>query len=157
MIDTRFQTAFQIILFIAFNDERGKRSTSGELAAAVGSNASYVRGMLGPLIRRGILRSFSGKGGGWVLARPPAEISLSEIYGSITSAPVIWATRKQSVLEDRSASTLFSVLQVKAEKAVLESLRDKSIASSMLELKAMGTVPLISNNEPRLNEKRRRS
>ncbi len=47
----------------------------------------FTRKMLQPLVRQGILKSHRGPGGGFVFARPPAEISLRMVVEGIEGGP----------------------------------------------------------------------
>ena len=50
-----------------------------ELAKAAGVPAPFLSKVLGRLADRGLLRSRRGRGGGFVLGRPAAEITLADI------------------------------------------------------------------------------
>jgi Rrf2 family protein len=54
--------------------------TSDELAACLRTHPVVIRRTLAGLRAGGIVTSAKGHGGGWTLARPPAAISLREVY-----------------------------------------------------------------------------
>src|SRR5262249_15610068 len=54
--------------------------SSDELAASTNANPVYLRPALGPLRDARLLRSRRGVGGGWLLERPAASISLDEVW-----------------------------------------------------------------------------
>ena len=61
--------------------EAGERPTTSEaLAAHCQTNPVVVRRSLAGLREAGIVASVKGHGGGWTMARPPATISLREVY-----------------------------------------------------------------------------
>ncbi len=63
----------------------GDRSvTSAELADGFGTSPVVIRRVLGQLHRAGLTTSRRGAGGGTVLARPAAEISLGDAYRAVT-------------------------------------------------------------------------
>lgn len=57
-----------------------RQLTSAEIAEHSDTNAVVVRRTLGSLRERGIVNSEKGHSGGWMLARPPAEINLADVY-----------------------------------------------------------------------------
>jgi Rrf2 family protein len=61
--------------------EAGERpTTSEELATHCQTNPVVVRRSLARLREAGIVASVKGHGGGWTVARPPASITLREVY-----------------------------------------------------------------------------
>ena len=69
MIDLRFSTALQMVLSVALADKDGFRCTSRTLAEGLGTNASFIRKLLIPLTREGMIVAAIGKGGGLHLGR----------------------------------------------------------------------------------------
>ncbi len=64
-----------------------------QLAAAQGVPANYLVQILLELKAKGIAKSVRGKEGGYLLARPPAEISLGDVlravHGEVFDAPAL--------------------------------------------------------------------
>lgn len=64
-----------------------------ELAAEQGISANYLVQILLELKAQGIVRSLRGKDGGYILARPPARISLGDvlraIHGQVFDTPAL--------------------------------------------------------------------
>ncbi len=73
----------------------GEPVTSEQLAQAMATNPVVVRRVMAGLRERGIVRSEKGHGGGWTLARDPAEITLADIYRAV-GAPTIIAMGHRS-------------------------------------------------------------
>ena len=90
-------------------------ASSAELAAALGTHAVVIRRLLGSLRSSGIVESRSGRGGGWAIARDPAQVRLSDIYGAFASA----RSQPQSAL-DRALDS--------ADAAYLARLSEFSLA-----------------------------
>lgn len=67
----------------------GAPCTAAELAAATRLPAGYLAKVLQSLARAGIVRSQRGLGGGFVLARPAAEISALELVNAVDPIPRI--------------------------------------------------------------------
>lgn len=58
----------------------GATTTSAELAASVNAEPSFVRRSVTKLARAGLVLTTRGKYGSCALARPPADITLLDIY-----------------------------------------------------------------------------
>ncbi len=84
MLDYRFPTALQMVLSVAVAEQMGKRSTSAILAYGLEANPSFIRKLMVPLTRDGIIVSTLGRTGSIHLGRPAAEITLRDIYVSVT-------------------------------------------------------------------------
>ena len=80
MVATRFAVAIHILLLLAA--EPSSQATSGRIALSVGTNPVVIRRLAGQLARAGLLRIRRGPGGA-ELARPPAEITLAEIWAAM--------------------------------------------------------------------------
>ena len=74
----RFSVALHILAHLAEAEEHP--TTSEVLAAHCQTHPVVVRRSLAGLREAGIVASVKGHGGGWTLARPPATISLREVY-----------------------------------------------------------------------------
>ncbi len=75
--NSRFSVALHVLSHLAYAEGA---QTSEQLAACVGTNPVVVRRTLAGLREAGLVGSTSGAGGGWVLARDPARISLRDVY-----------------------------------------------------------------------------
>jgi Rrf2 family protein len=74
----RFSVALHILAHLA---EAGEQPTTSEvLAAHCQTHPVVVRRSLAGLREAGIVAAVKGHGGGWTLARPPATVSLREVY-----------------------------------------------------------------------------
>ena len=94
MIDLRFPTALQIMLFLAVADSSPVRGmTSAQLAKGMGVQSSFIRRFLAPLSASGLILATQGKAGGVRLARPSEQIGLQEIYRAIIGDKKIWQAR----------------------------------------------------------------
>lgn len=85
--NTQFTVGLHAMVMLAHADEHGSDEwlSSDRIAVSAGTNPVYVRRVLGHLRRAGYVRSTPGANGGWQLSRPPAEITLSEVWTAITS------------------------------------------------------------------------
>ncbi len=57
MLDYRFPTALQMVLSVAMAEQLGQRSTSAILAYGLEANPSFIRKLMVPLTRDGIIVS----------------------------------------------------------------------------------------------------
>ncbi|MDJ0767544.1 MAG: Rrf2 family transcriptional regulator [Ilumatobacter sp.] len=82
-VSTRGDYACRALLSLALRvDETGPTSVR-DIADRTGLPQPYLEQILLALKGAGIVRSKRGVGGGYVLARPPAEIRLSEILSAV--------------------------------------------------------------------------
>lgn len=75
-MDTKFSVAIHILTMVS---ESKEILSSQALATSVGSNASYIRKVIGLLKNADLIKSHQGKMG-YQLTKSPKEISLLEIY-----------------------------------------------------------------------------
>ena len=76
--NTHFAMAVHVLSALAFNE--GKLVGSADLARSIGTNPSFLRGLLGQLREGGLIETRLGTGGGSALARSPEQISLLDVY-----------------------------------------------------------------------------
>ncbi|HEY4345384.1 MAG TPA: Rrf2 family transcriptional regulator [Parvibaculum sp.] len=94
--DSRLSGILHVLLHMA---EHEGPSTSEALARAMQTNPVVVRRILGGLRERGLVQSERGHGGGWVLARDLAEISLRDVHDAI-GGPALLAVGNRSQASD---------------------------------------------------------
>lgn len=78
-MDTKFSVAVHTLILIS---ESTGPITSEQMAASVGTNASYIRKILSLLKKAGIVDGRRGIGG-YTLTAAPAQLSLLEIYRAV--------------------------------------------------------------------------
>ena len=78
-MDTRFSIAIHLLVLISESDEL---LSSAQMAGSVGTNASFVRKVLGSLKKAGLIDSHRGRSG-FALKRPAGDISLLQIYQAV--------------------------------------------------------------------------
>ncbi|TGE09454.1 Rrf2 family transcriptional regulator [Hymenobacter fodinae] len=77
-MNTRFAVATHILAYLAHS--KGQPVSSEVLASSAGTHPVVVRRLMGNLRDAGLVQSQRGAGGGTVLARPAAEISLLDVF-----------------------------------------------------------------------------
>ncbi len=83
--NTHFSMAIHILSVLAYKD--GRVTGSEYLADSVGTNPSFLRGLIGRLKDAGLVETQLGKGGGARLARPPSKITLLDVYQATERGP----------------------------------------------------------------------
>ncbi|MEH1214402.1 Rrf2 family transcriptional regulator [Klebsiella pneumoniae] len=122
MLDYRFPTALQMVLSVAMAEQMGERSTSAILAYGLEANPSFIRKLMVPLTRDGIIVSTLGRNGSIHLGRPADKITLRDIYLSVIEDKKLWASRPDvpaRCVVSANACWYFKSVADEAEQAVL--------------------------------------
>jgi Rrf2 family protein len=82
-VSTRGDYASRALLSLALHIDEGGPTSVRDIAERTGLPQPYLEQILLALKGAGLVRSKRGVGGGYVLARPPAEIRLSEIVSAV--------------------------------------------------------------------------
>ncbi|RWR03638.1 transcriptional regulator [[Pantoea] beijingensis] len=138
MIDCRFPTALQMVLCIAMAEQVEKRSTSAILAYGLEANPSFIRKLMVPLTRDGIIVSTLGRNGSIHLGRAPDKITLRDIYVSVIEDKRIWAARPDVAARcvvSANACWYFKLIVDEAEQASLDVLERRTVADALEELR----------------------
>ncbi|MBI9023889.1 Rrf2 family transcriptional regulator [Enterobacter hormaechei] len=132
MLDYRFPTALQMVLSVAMAEQSGERSTSAILAYGLEANPSFIRKLMVPLARNGSIH----------LGRPAEEITLRDIYLSVTEDKKLWASRPDvpaRCVVSANACWYFKSIADEAEQASLAVLARHTVASALEEVKKADT------------------
>ena len=132
MLDYRFPTALQMVLSVAMAEQSGERSTSAILAYGLEANPSFIRKLMVPLGRNGSIH----------LGRPAEEITLRDIYLSVTEDKKLWASRPDvpaRCVVSANACWYFKSIADEAEQASLAVLARHTVASALEEVKKADT------------------
>jgi len=138
MLDYRFPTALQMVLSVAMAEQMGKRSTSAILAYGLEANPSFIRKLMVPLTRDGIIVSTLGRTGSIHLGRPASKITLRDIYTSVIEDKKLWASRPDVAprcLVSANLCWYFKSIADEAEQASLDVLEKRTVADALEELK----------------------
>ena len=118
--------------------------TSEQLAACHPTNPVVIRRDLAALRRAGVVHSTSGHGGGWTLARDPAQITVAEVYSAlgehVIALPVPGAGSPECLLEARVHQALGGVHE-ELEALLQERLGRITLADLVLDLSNHGFMP----------------
>ncbi|MDE7252873.1 MAG: Rrf2 family transcriptional regulator [Acetatifactor sp.] len=84
-MDTRFSSAIHTLILIAASE---KPMTSEDIAGSVGTNASYIRKIIGSLKKKDIVESHRGISG-YTLKPKAEELTLLQIYQAVNETESI--------------------------------------------------------------------
>jgi len=124
--------AARAVLGLARHYPEGVALRVEDVAAAQGVPPKYLPQILLELKSQGLVRSVRGKEGGYLLARPPAEITLADVlravHGTVFDAAALsgsncppelrraWQRLQQSVEDAAGAITFQQLLEESTEK-----------------------------------------
>lgn len=148
---SRFAVAVHVLAAIALH--KGEPVNSEKIAGSASTNAAVIRRLLSMLAEAGLVRARLGQGGGALLARPPAAISLLEVYRAVESEDLFALHRQAPDPEcfvGRHIQPVLCPVLGRAQRALESELRKVSIADI-----ARG-VELRLRREPAVRPARRR-
>jgi Rrf2 family transcriptional regulator, repressor of oqxAB len=151
MIDVRFPTALQMMLSLALAQAEGvERLSSAQLAEGVGSNPTFVRRLLVPLIQAGLVRSTMGRDGGVSLSVDAAKITLGEIYKATMGDKGLWTGRSDiphRCLVSCNVERFFGNLADQVDESVVRLLGRQTLADALLELRSLDAARVKNKKE----------
>jgi DNA-binding IscR family transcriptional regulator len=141
MVATRFAVALHILLLLA--DGAAADTTSGRMAASIGTNPVVVRRIAGLLVRAGLVVVQRGPGGA-SLARPAEHITLGDVWRAVhgTSQPLLRVHGRASQ-NDPVARRIPQLLRERfdlAERAMLADLAHTTLAELVTQLRRPAAV-----------------
>ena len=87
-MSTRGDYASRALLSLALHADGARPTSVRDIAERTGLPQPYLEQILLALKGAGLVRSKRGVGGGYVLARPPAELTLSQIVSAV-DGPIV--------------------------------------------------------------------
>jgi Rrf2 family protein len=121
--------AARAVLALARHYPDGGARRVEELAVAQGIPPNYLVQILIELKANSIVRSVRGKEGGYLLARPPAEITMGDllraVHGELLDTPALSDSRCPPELR-RAWTRLRTVLEEAANSITVQQLLDES-------------------------------
>jgi Rrf2 family protein len=127
--------AARAVLGLAHHYAKGEALKADELASGYGIPANYLVQILIELKAHNIVKSVRGKEGGYLLGRPPAEITLADvlrcIHGQVFDSPAL--TEPQCPPELRRAwLKLQENLNETAQAITFQSLIEESVGKEKM-------------------------
>jgi len=143
---TRFAVAAHALTALAVSG--GKPLRSEDLAFSANTGAVVIRGLLSRLSEAGLTRSQLGAGGGAMLARPPEEIRLLDVYKAVEDTELFSLHRTPPCKSCAVGGNILEALQPtldRARQAMEDELAKTTIADIAAEVAKLGkfSVPLV--------------
>lgn len=88
-VSTRGDYACRALLSLSLHDGEGTPTAVRDIAERTGLPQPYLEQILLALKGAGLVRSKRGVGGGYVLARPPSQISLAQVVSAVDGPIVV--------------------------------------------------------------------
>src|SRR3981189_1948236 len=148
MIDLRFSTALQMVLSVALADKDDFRCTRRTLAECLGTNASFIRKLLIPLTREGMIVAAIGKGGGLHLGRAARLITLRDLYLAVMENKRILVARKDIDTPCRITANINEFFAQAATDAETAMLRRRLPPNPSDRLPQLGGLDAIRMKRP---------
>jgi Rrf2 family protein len=114
------------------------RSSSADIAESVGTNPVVIRGVTGLLRRAGLLRTQRGVAGA-VLTRPPAQITLLDVYRAVNGQGSVFRVHGQPHPQCPVGANIQATLEERfgrAQAALERELGRTTLADVMADLAA---------------------
>ena len=128
-MDTKFSSAIHTLILIS---ESKKPLTSEEIAASVGTNASYIRKLIGLLKTKDIIESRRGVGG-FTLKLKAEELTILQIYQAVneTEKPRIFDLHQNpsdECIVGRHIKPILTDMFTEIEDTFSRALAEKTLA-----------------------------
>ena len=143
---TRFVVAVHILTGLAVSN--GKPMRSEDIAYSVNTSAVVIRGLLSRLGEAGLTKSQLGTGGGTMLAKPAAEISLLDVYNAVEDTELFSLHRTLPCENCAVGANILEAMEpmlTRARGALEQELAKADIASIGAEVARLGkfSIPLV--------------
>ena len=135
--DSRLSGVLHVLLHMA---EHEGPVTSDVLAKAMGTNPVVIRRIMAGLREQGYVRSEKGHGGGWVLARDLAKVTLRDVFDALGRPPVFamaHRTQAPGCLVEQAVNAALDGAFRDAEALLLARLSKVSLATLRTEFHAL--------------------
>ena len=145
-MSTRFVVAVHILTGFAVSD--GKPMRSEEIAYSVNTSAVVIRALLARLGKAGLTKSQLGTGGGTMLAKQAANISLLDVFETVEDTVIFSLHRTPPCENCVVGGNILDAIQpilTRAREALEQELAKTTIADVGAELARLGkfSIPLI--------------
>ena len=127
-LSAKTEYAARAVLGLAIHQSTGKAVRADDLAGSQGIPAKYLVQLMIELKAQGIVRSVRGKDGGYMLARPAAEITMGDIIRSF-HGPMLETSDAQNPDSPTALKNAWGSIQKAFEKAA-DSIDFQSIVEA---------------------------
>ena len=128
-MDNKFSSAIHTLILIAASD---KPLTSENIARSVGTNASYIRKIIGLLKKKDIIESHRGVSG-FALKQKPEDLTLLQIYQAVneTERPCLFDLHQNpndKCVVGRHIKPVLTGMFAEIDDALVRALAEKTLA-----------------------------
>jgi DNA-binding IscR family transcriptional regulator len=123
--------------------ERDGPVTSESLAKAMGTNPVVVRRIMAGLRDSGYVRAEKGHGGGWMLARGLADVTLHDVYDALGGFPLLTIgnrTEFPGCRVEQAVNAALDRASADAEALLLERFGEVTLANLRADVRRRGGV-----------------
>ncbi len=136
-MDTRFSVAVHVLILIS---ESPKPMESEKMARSVGTNASYIRKILGLMKKADIVSSHQGIAG-FSLSVPPEQLTLLRVYQAVMEEPRchlldIHQIGCDACIVGRHIKPLLTGMFEQAENAFTRALSEQTLAQCVAGIRS---------------------
>ncbi len=136
-MDTRFSVAVHVLILIS---ESPKPMDSEKMARSVGTNASYIRKILGLMKKADIVSSHRGIAG-FSLSVPPEQLTLLRVYQAVMEEPKchlldIHQNASDACIVGRHIKPLLTGMFEQAENAFTRALSEQTLAQCVAGIRS---------------------
>ncbi len=140
--DTRLSRILHVLIHM---DQHKAPLTSEKIAIMLNTNPTVVRRTLAGLREVGYVNSEKGHNGGWTLAKPLCEISLSDVYESLGSPEIFalgFSNNNPRCLIELSVNDSLKQSLEEANNVILKSFKEITLDSIARDFKNTNCKPL---------------
>ncbi len=136
-MDTKFSVAVHVLILIS---QSPKPINSEEMARSVGTNASYIRKVLGSLKKANIVSSHRGVAG-FSLSVPPEQLTLLRVYQAVTEESGchlldIHQNANDACVVGRHIQPVLTDMFAQAESAFTRALSEQTLAQCVAAIRS---------------------
>ena len=128
-MNARFQIAIHILTLL--DKANGELISSEYIAGSLNSNPALVRKEISNLRNYGLINSKEGNGGGYMLSKASAKITLADVYQTIKTTAILGTSKNQpnpDCMVGRHISQNINKLYAGVDEVVLAKLSTINLA-----------------------------
>ncbi|MFT4069640.1 Rrf2 family transcriptional regulator [Paraburkholderia sp.] len=136
-MNTSSRFAFAVHVLALLSLQGGVPLSSEMIAGSVNTNPALIRRLLAMLAQAGLTTSQLGSGGGALLARPPEQITLLEVYHAVEDAQLLALHREDpnpACMVGRHIQGVLRGVIDEAQRAMEASLAARTLADTTADV-----------------------
>jgi len=143
-VSSRTRYGMRLMLALALNYGKGP-SLLRDIANKEKISEKYLSQIIIPLKAQGLVNSFRGAKGGYVLSRLPSEITLREIVETLEGGLKLVDFGKDSLIHDQLSILVTSSIWQKINDDIFNTLENKTLKELVKEYKSKDKKEIIYN------------